>query len=280
MSDDFPPSYTPSDELQAVSAALDGTATVDERALIDGSPELGRLLAELEGARHSMIDVAVPHQAREAGIAAALAAFDELHAASAPIATSTVVPTNVIALQRRKRLHRAITAAAAAVVLVVVGVAAFASRDGNDNDDTATFATAESGATKIEAAPDAAAEAPAEADNAAPMAAADTQAADAIDQSSGGTAAPAVTAAAPSTIGEIPGPGEVAPSIADEESLARYVADAPTETASDPCIPAGDDNLGDITYQGAPSVVGRHPDTGQVLVYDTADCAVLATLPS
>ena len=124
MNDDVQPSDTPSDELVAVSAILDGTATADERALVEASPELGGLVDELRTHRQAIVEVEVPDAVRESAIAAALAAFDELHVAAAPLAAAAVAPANVVSLDRRRRMYRRVTGAAAAVIVVVVGVAA------------------------------------------------------------------------------------------------------------------------------------------------------------
>ena len=93
------------------------------------------------------------------------------------------------------------------------------------------------------------------------------------------TSAPAQTDAVASTISEIGAPGDVTPSIHDEQSLRTYVANAAVRLAANQCITGGDENLGNVNYQDTAAVVGRDPSTGEVLVYATVDCTVLVVLP-
>lgn len=293
MNDDVHPSDTPSAELAAVSAILDGTATADERALVEASSELGGLVDELRAHREVIAEVEVPDAVRESAIAAALAAFDELHAGPVPVA-AVASTSNVVSLERRRRLYRVVTGAAAALVVVIVGVAAINLGDGSSDDDSATMAVDESAATSAKAAEsDAAGGA-----DAAPEAAvalsdsgtADSTATDLTDaplpvegDAPAATDAPAETAspaeAPPSTIGEIPGPADVPPAIADEDELAQYAADTQSRVASsEPCLPDGSESLGQVTYQGRLAEVTRDDDDGQITVYAVDDCSVLTTI--
>ncbi|TPW15093.1 MAG: hypothetical protein FD127_982 [Acidimicrobiaceae bacterium] len=63
MNDDLHPSDTPSDELLAVNALIDGTATAADQAVVDASPELQHLLHELQSP-HRSIRPATTHSLR------------------------------------------------------------------------------------------------------------------------------------------------------------------------------------------------------------------------
>jgi hypothetical protein len=297
MNDDVQPSDTPSDELLAVSASIDGVATADERAIVEASPELSALADELRANARSVAQVDVPPTARESAMTAALAAFDHLNDA-VPAAAAT--PTNVVSIGRRRTWYRAITGAAAALLLVVGGVAAIRASDGSDSDDastaidvspsaktadTATAAGAAAGTMSDQAsAADAAesAEAPAETEmpTQLPMSASDTAApgdSTAPDRTDSG---PASTV--PPTIGVIPGPAEADsdPAIDDEQQLATYVASARVDSSSRTaaCVPDGGESLGDVSYQGTLALVARDPDSGEVMVFAVDDCRLLATI--
>ncbi|MGH9138382.1 MAG: hypothetical protein ACRD0G_15275, partial [Acidimicrobiales bacterium] len=72
-------------------------------------------------------------QGREAAVAAALAAFDELDTGRLPGASPSVVP---LRSRRRGKWMQGLTAAAAAAVVVVGGIV-IANRDGDDDTSTA-----------------------------------------------------------------------------------------------------------------------------------------------
>jgi hypothetical protein len=116
------------DAVELASAYLDGEATADERARVEGDPAL---LAEVDRLRRvhdavAVVSPASPAQ-RDAAIAAALSAFDELRV-DAPS------PPNVVSIagRRRARLMQVLTAAAAAAVLVLGGFI-IANRGGDDD---------------------------------------------------------------------------------------------------------------------------------------------------
>jgi hypothetical protein len=117
------------DAVELASAYLDGEATADERARVEGDPAL---LAEVERLRLVRDAVAAtspaPPAQRNAAVAAAMSAFDELR-------VETPSPPNVVPIASRRRAHwmQGLTAAAAAAVLVLGGFIV-ASRGGDDDD--------------------------------------------------------------------------------------------------------------------------------------------------
>lgn len=151
----------PDDEI--VSAVLDGEATADERARVDADPAARRRLAELADVRrHLAAPVAVPDDAREQALAAALAAYDEQRTATAtgpdaPGAPSTasvttsvagpepVPPTTDELAGRRARRGgpggRAL-AAAAAIVVVLIGIGALVRSTGQEQTEVAATGVA------------------------------------------------------------------------------------------------------------------------------------------
>lgn len=266
-------------ELEAVSAYLDGTATPDERALVEAS---SALLAEVDrhaAIRDGLADVAMRSDVRERAIAAALAAFDATDGAG----TSAPTPAGVIRLhERRRREYRFLAGAAAAVAIIFVGVAALAMSMGGSSDDGSSFSQATDVATK--AGPDPAADAAPAAEM--PAAAEEATMAD--------------TAPVP-TIGSIDGAGDVAlpPSIATPNELRDFVllvnarstrssGDATTDnTASPPqsapmamSLPCADDRtafVGPVVYQGVPAIVFQAVETGEISALAGDDCRVLVT---
>jgi hypothetical protein len=116
------------DAVELASAYLDGEATADERARVEGD---SALLAEVERLRKVRDAVAAtpvaPAARRDAAIAAALSAFDELGADSP--SPSDVVP---ITSRRKARWMQGLTAAAAVAVLVLGGFVV-ANREGDDD---------------------------------------------------------------------------------------------------------------------------------------------------
>ncbi|MGD9999732.1 MAG: hypothetical protein AB7U39_22670 [Ilumatobacteraceae bacterium] len=277
MTEPIHPSDAPSDELMALSEALDGSATAEQLALIDASPELGRQLAELGVARAEMIDVDVPATAREAGVAAALAAFDRMHSP----ADVAVAPSTVVAFGRRRTWYRGVMAAAAAAIVVVAGVATFANL-GGDSDDDATSAEID-GSQKTSATD---ADTMAAAATAAPMAdgaddaATETEApAERIDAAGGATETTAATSADATTvetIGEIPGPAII--DLADEDELRKWAATTDVREGPSPCGDDDAEQVGTVSYQGRSVVVTRAPDSGELFVYDLDGCSLVTTL--
>src|SRR5262245_44570281 len=98
------------DDLELVTAYLDGEATADERARVEADADL---LAEVDRqrvVRAALHDVEPPSDAtRESAIAAALAVFDDeiapLAAAPPPPAPDVTAPTNIVPFAQRRRIR-------------------------------------------------------------------------------------------------------------------------------------------------------------------------------
>ena len=152
------------DEL--VSAYLDGEATSDEIAIVESSPELMSRVQTMRALSLQLgAPVSAPAEQKEAHIAAALGAFDEMfsvetdRAATEPVTSPTLVAvpepargeshgfdsssgvTSLAAARARRRprgFNTGVIAAAAAAVLLFVAVAALSFGRGNDSADVAT----------------------------------------------------------------------------------------------------------------------------------------------
>lgn len=233
--------------LDAVSAVVDDVADADERALVAASVDAQVWVEHLRALRDDVAGLATitpPAAVRESAFAAALAAFDEVHATtSTPVtdgdpehrdeprhpvreAVSGAVGQVVSLAERRRRRARSLLAAAAAVVVLAgVGIAIRAGQGSDDDmaESAATEAPAldESASAKSAPAPMAAA-----ADTAAPAAdaagaATETEAAtEAADAAPGGAAE---MDAIPSTIGSIDSAASIGTVIGSSDELAAYV---------------------------------------------------------
>ena len=282
MNDDALDPTTPSPELEAVAAVLDGTATPAERALVEASPELQSLLADLTADRAAIADLAdieITTEVREWSIAAALSAYDQMLAA--PVAAAAAAPApaapagaTVVRFERRRKAYRAVMGAAAAVV-VVVGVALIGS-GGSDDDQTVTpmAATAKSQAS----APD-----PALAATSADGGMTAEPTADATAESAG-TAVPNVATESTSpgspayTIGvdgATVGTDLQAPQDLVDFAMGRS-AMVPVEGEAFPCVADGAEAIGTATYQGIDAMIARDPATGRITAFDLTTCAPLA----
>lgn len=148
------------DDLLAVSALLDGTATVEDEARVRSNPDLVALLDDLTGLRDQLRDVGdvtAPAGTRELALAAALAAFDDEQARIdtdidtdtdtddtlvTPAPAPAPLPANVVRFERRRRWAGVVTGAAAAgVAALFVGALALGGLSGSDQDDSASVAT-------------------------------------------------------------------------------------------------------------------------------------------
>ena len=134
------PDLDPLHEL--ASAHLDGATSADERAQVKASPELTALVDSFAALRTELADVTpVAATVRDAGIAAALAHFDELRADGAgatAVAASASAP--VVQLDARRRWPTWVMSAAAGLALLgAVGIGVLGSGD-SDNESSATQA--------------------------------------------------------------------------------------------------------------------------------------------
>ena len=203
MTDDLDPS-------SAASAAFDGEADADERALVEASDALRDEVEFYGTLRAQLRDLEVPAGARESAMSAALAAFDLVHAAPAtePEPTSVQGAPVVSMAARRQRQYGWLGAAAAAVVaILVVGVIA---RSGGEDHKTSletpsgqvaiTLGSAAKSAPAIQVAP------------VAGGAAAATTAATTASATAGSTAASTAESTADTTAGTMSAADAAAPS--------------------------------------------------------------------
>ena len=239
--------------------------------------------------RASLRDVAVPADAREGAIAAALAEFDALHAV--PAAAAATAPSAAAAagavvslVDRRQQRYRWLTGAAAAIVVLAVG-GLVASNVGRSNDDGTNVAIEPASAEMADAASQSAATQKAAPDTGVLMATAETMAPAAGGQAAAteSTAAAAESTAPVPTIGSIDGAAEFgnAPSVETPEQLAAFAASVP-ESARQPtpvnaCLPPDVDVLGQVVYRQQQALVVRAP-TGQISAIERLSCAVLVTV--
>lgn len=242
--------------------------------------------AEWLPVRAAMRDVAVPAEAREMAISAALAAFDELHGevlvAAAAAVPASGQPADVVSLQTRvgSRWTRWVGSAAAAVAVLAVGGVIINGFGRSSNDQVSIEPT-----TAVESA---------FSTDAAKMAEAATENATAVAPMAGTTDELGGTSAPP-TIGSIGSGAEadttmpnvvvaMAPTeeIASTDELTEYA----TRTAAAPpmadlpdsaCNPPGSEIIGVVTFQGVTAIVVRNADSSYSAIgADT--CAVLATV--
>lgn len=154
------------------SAYLDGDVTADERARVEGDPDVLTEVDRLRSVRALLSDVETPQiSVREAHLAAALGAWERLpeaersgarrdvtpagiDAAAAAGAASVTAPTPLSSRRRTSRLSstRWLTGAAAALVLVLAGGVALQLSTDDDTDDAASSAETEADATEALAA--------------------------------------------------------------------------------------------------------------------------------
>lgn len=222
------------EELTSLASMyLDGEATADERALVDGDPLLVAEVERMRQVRSVLADIEPPAiSVRERHLAAALAAWDRLPAGdvtptgldSAAAAGSAAIsaPTSLRHRRERKiRSTRWMTAAAAVVILVGVGAVA---RGAFIGDDTASDGSESAVAVPSAAADEQAAEAVAAAEATFDSDAPDGDAADS-EQDDSATFEPAEES--DSMIG---GPAQAAPDVglevlSNRDDLARFAND-------------------------------------------------------
>lgn len=309
MSDDTfdqTPGATSDDDLLAVGALVDGVATHEERARVESSPELTALAESWRGHQARLADrsaITAGAGASDAAVAAAMAAFDEIHAPSAaPIAASA--GATVIGIGRVQRRHRLLMGAAAAVSVLFVGAAVIGNGLGSNDDSNAGVADV---ATK--AAPDdvfaarsedvtlfgdesvgdaaddvgitesagSAGSAGDSAESAVVPAESSTESmAPAAEDGTESTGAPPSAEPAPDPAARITGPAEVVVSLATPEQLLDFArsrsVQLPLPGFEFPCVPAGVEALGLAEYQGLQVVVTRDPATGEVAAIELVSC--------
>ncbi len=249
--------------------------------------------------RASLRDVAVPAEAREQALAAALAAFDELQ--GAPLAAAAAAPAAppVSLAAHRERRYRWLAGAAAAVAVLAVGGVVLRSLDTRSDDGSnvavATEASASSNAaTQSDAAP-------AGSDVVVPEAKQAEATATGVLTATADTLAPApaetmtgvgVTSPVPapanapvSTIGSIDGAAEygTAPTIDSPQALAAFAADLTATSATTrsipaaACLPSDVEVLGTVVYRQQQAIVVRSAD-GAISALDSFSCAVIVTV--
>lgn len=286
MNDDAPDLSTPSPELEAVAAVLDGTATPDEQALVDASPVLQALLVDLaadQAAIADVSDIAITTEVREWSIAAALGAYDQMLAGAAgPGAAAAAAPAapadaTVLRFERRRRTYRTLMGAAAAVVVVFVGVAVVGGLGDPDGESTDVPIAV---SAKADATAPTAARAATSAESGV-LDQADANAATTADTTAIATesvAAPDTAAAPAYTIGA--GGASVGSDLQAPQDLVDFAmgkaAMAPAEGDGLPCVTEGAEAIGTVRYQGVDAIVTRDPATGRLTAFDLTTCAALA----
>jgi uncharacterized protein YbaA (DUF1428 family) len=289
MNDDAPDLSTPSPELEAVAAVLDGTATLDEQALVDASPVLQALLADFAADQAAIADVSdieITTEVREWSIAAALGAYDQMlagaagpgaAAAAAPAAPATSADATVLRFERRRRTYRTLMGAAAAVVVVLVGVTVVGGLGDPDGESTdapmAVSAKTDTTAPTAALAATSADSGVLEQADATATATADTTV---VDGES--VAAPDAAAAPAYTIG-VDG-ATVGSDLQAPQDLVDFAMGKAAMTLAEgdglPCVTEGAEAVGAVRYQGVDAIVTRDPATGQLTAFDLTTCAVLA----
>ncbi|MEX0847172.1 MAG: hypothetical protein WD023_05280 [Ilumatobacteraceae bacterium] len=286
MNDDAPDSVTPSPELDAVASVLDGTAASHEQAVVEASPELQRLLAQLTADRASIADVAdveITTEVREWSIGAALGAYDDMLAGASATAMAAVAASTdatVVRFERRRRTYRAVMGTAAAVIVVLGGIAVFSGLGGSDDEQPAS-------------APPMAASA--KTDGNAPSAGDSTRAATSAqggvigEEATNDTAdiTSAASAEVPAaTTGELQtaytigtGGATVGSDLQTPEDLVAYALGRSAMPASEgtdgACVTEGAEAIGVVTYRGIGAIVVRDPATGRLTAFDLSTCTPL-----
>ncbi len=268
------------DEL--ASATIDGedTGSHDDVA---ANATLTMRVAELRAAAAAIATpVAIDAGRRDAAVAAALAVFDEEHAAAPPVDATDApdAPDARVRALRHRRINQTILGAAAAVV-VLIGAVALLTRD-----DTSTSDTASAPATIVTDA--AAGEA-----GAAPTSMASTSAAPpAPDRATSEAAADAdagASSALAGNLGDIDNPAALQAALADAFGSDRFQGKAPL--APQPCEAAvraaTTDDLGVLTEAAALRWMGQPAhvfvfvdadDASHIVVAAEGSCAVLTRI--
>ncbi len=140
------------------SLYLDGEATAEERALVEGDPAIMARVDEFRSMASNVTPVTVPSGLAASQIAAALDEFDR-HLSAAPTTEIAAVPAAVdtasvtsLSERRRRAAVPAWLGAAAVAALVVGGIGFAATRSGSDDAASDTAAPSLSGSATNEAA--------------------------------------------------------------------------------------------------------------------------------
>lgn len=272
MTDHHDPSAAPdpsdgSADDELVSAVLDGEATVDEVARVEGDPELAARLERFRAVRDDLSVGSPPPEQVDDHVAAALAGFgaDADHVGDIDHGDGTITPLSPERHGRPSRsgsdqpwYRRAPLGAAAAVAAVLVGLGVLTQVDlGGDPDDTV------------------AGPAPASED----LDVAEPEAFDAPAGAGGGAAEEGAALGGSGTV------GDAEPSFADFDALADYVE---TTTASRSTAAAAEDTADGGGDASAPQAPGdcdaaaaadvAPEDVLQMLAADVAGRRVIAVV--
>jgi len=241
------------------SAYLDGELSADERALVEASPDLMRVVEAMMAVRTALRHVPVEPHHRSGAVQAALAEYDRGLAPSG----SPVEPHTPVSLDQRRRLRlqsRVLAVAAGLLLVGVVGVSVLRS------DDTSSGS---SGAAESRAAADATAEAVAASD---PV----TQGVTATDA----TETKVADTIPGSTIGAINSPATAAVVVVDAAGLlALPDADTGTELSTGCALEANEVAIARIIWVDTTAWAIRATDTGAMRVLDLSCTTLTAVTP-
>lgn len=270
MTDDLDPiDAAPGDGTAAefaASAWADGIADPAERALVESDPSV-RLLAErMRDVAAATAQVPTPSpDATERSLAAALAAFDELHA---PVARRSGT--------RADRFRPVLAFAAAVLAIGVVGAVVTSGIRSTGGDDSVAVAPADPPADAFRTSDDDAGADDTEAGDVATAEAANPEAADAQADDGADGDAGATMLSAPD------GAPLAAVAIDDAGALAAYATEVlrgddprPETSEPSPCPDVSTDVIGWATYGGAGVVVVlvESADGSDAVALDPGSCA-------
>ncbi|HWM22419.1 MAG TPA: hypothetical protein VNO51_22200 [Ilumatobacteraceae bacterium] len=284
------------------STYLDGEATPDERARVEADAALLAEVERLRKVRATMLDARwferPGDDAREAAVAAAVAAWDAPEAGLAGTRTERSEPAAhrppVVQFERRRSYTRWLTAAAAVAAVAGLGVVVAQSGGGGGDDDQSS--TAFEAPTEITASPGAGTELaersapPADTEELSTEAAADEAGGEGTDAgvlsdvpTAAGTEAPDATTPALDSAQPVP-----AADLQTSQQLASFAAEAKAANDQDDtrgviARPCPDDTFDDVdsyvatgTYRGRAVVIGIDDDVERVIAVDPDTCEIVA----
>lgn len=262
---------------ELASTYLDDELDEAARASASADPDVMATVESFAQVRAMLGDVG-PGVAstKTAAIAAALAEFDAIHAASSAGAVATVTSLQ----SRRLRMYRVMTGVAAAAIVGFVAIAAINSSGGDDftaSSGTELAAVAPSALPDLKSADNATAAAdtaaPADAGLSTESAAADVPAIDtpeALQQYVTGFDSARTTAAASESAAT-----DSAPQLAGLAPAAGSTGDAAPS-----CLTTDQLVLGSVVSLGRSAIAVRNTSTGVLQTLDAADCQVLVEWPA